>query len=117
MPPLKTDFEFLNSTIKRTLRIKDVFGFALGLANGLRYPRWGGRRNAVRLGKCRGVEKGLKMPPNPQRRVHALLAGVLVDTLLLKDKFLQGIIPNIRLILFFKRETFKRCEATFFMIW
>jgi len=59
---------------KGNLRIKDVFGFALGLANGLRYPRWGGRRDAVRLEKCWGVEKGLKMPPNPQRRVHALLA-------------------------------------------
>jgi hypothetical protein len=23
-----------------------------GRANGLRYPRWGGRRNAVRLEKC-----------------------------------------------------------------
>jgi hypothetical protein len=44
------------------------------LANGLRYPRWGGRRNAVRLEKGRGVEKGLEMPPSPQRRVHALLA-------------------------------------------
>jgi len=43
------------------------------LANGLRYPRWGGRRDAVRLEKGWGVGKGLKMPPNPQRRVHALL--------------------------------------------
>ena len=41
--------------------------------NGWRYPRWGGRRNAVRLGKCRGVEKGLESRQNPQRRVHALL--------------------------------------------
>jgi len=52
MPPLKTDFEFLNSTIKRTLRIKDVFGFALGLANGLRYLRWGGDGEAVQPEKC-----------------------------------------------------------------
>jgi hypothetical protein len=43
--------------------------------NGLRYPRWGGRRDAVRLGKCSGVEKGLKSRQNPQRRVHALLGG------------------------------------------
>ena len=43
-------------------------------ANGLRYPRWGGRRDAVRLGKCWGVEKGLESRQNPQRRVHALLA-------------------------------------------
>jgi len=42
-------------------------------ANGLRYPRWGGRRNAVRLEKCRGVEKGLESRQTPQRRVHALL--------------------------------------------
>jgi len=28
------------------------YGFGFGLPNGLRYPRWGGRRNAVRLEKC-----------------------------------------------------------------
>jgi len=37
---------------------------------GLRYPRWGRRRNAVRLEKGWGVGKGLEMPQNPQRRVH-----------------------------------------------
>jgi hypothetical protein len=26
--------------------------FLREVANGLRYPRWGGRRNAVRLEKC-----------------------------------------------------------------
>ena len=43
--------------------------------NGLRYPRWGGRRDAVRLGKCLGVEKGLESRQTPQRRVHAVLGG------------------------------------------
>jgi len=33
------------------LRFRYGFGFALGLPNGLRYPRWGGRRDAVRLEK------------------------------------------------------------------
>jgi len=42
--------------------------------NGLRYLRWGGRRNAVRTEKCSGVGKCLKMAQNPQRQVHALLA-------------------------------------------
>jgi len=36
---------------KGNLRIKDVFGFALGLANGLRYLRWGGDGEAVQLEK------------------------------------------------------------------
>jgi hypothetical protein len=45
------------------------------LPNGLRYPRWGGRRDAVRLEKCSGVGNCLKMPQNPQRRVHALLGA------------------------------------------
>jgi len=38
-----------NETRKLRWRLKDAFGFALGLPNGLRYPRWGGQRNAVRL--------------------------------------------------------------------
>ena len=55
-------------------------------ANGLRYPRWGGRRDAVRLGKCWGVEKCLESRQNPQRRVHALLGAVeLGDSLAEKD--------------------------------
>jgi hypothetical protein len=44
-------YYLMNSTTNPNLRIKDVFGFALGLPNGLRYPRWGGRRDAVRLEK------------------------------------------------------------------
>ena len=51
-------------------------------ANGLRYPRWGGRRDAVRLEKGWGVEKGLESRQNPQRRVHALLAGFVQDALI-----------------------------------
>ena len=69
---------------KGNLRIKDVFGFALGLANGLRYPRWGGRRDAIRLGICWGVEKCLESRQNPQRRVHALLGGVWLEDSLAK---------------------------------
>jgi hypothetical protein len=53
--------------------VRGVLDFIL--INGMRYPRWGGRRNAVRLEKCSGVEKGLKSRQTPQRRVHALLAG------------------------------------------
>ena len=54
--------------------------------NGLRYPRWGGRRDAVRLGKGRGVEKGLESRQTPQRRVHALLGTVeLEDSLAIKS--------------------------------
>jgi hypothetical protein len=41
----------MTSTQKRNLRIKEVFGFALGLPNGLRYLRVGGR------GFCLGAEK------------------------------------------------------------
>jgi hypothetical protein len=41
-----------NTICKLKRRIKDAFGFALGLPNGLRYPRWGGWRDAVRLEKC-----------------------------------------------------------------
>jgi hypothetical protein len=44
--------------------------------NGLRYWRWGGRRNAVQTDKATSVEKCLKMPQNPQRPVHALLGGL-----------------------------------------
>jgi hypothetical protein len=41
----------LTSTKKRNLQIKGVFGFALGLPNGLRYLRWGGDGEAVQLEK------------------------------------------------------------------
>ena len=50
--------------------------------NGLRYPRWGGRRDAVQTEKTNSVEKCLKMAPNPQRRVHALLEGFEQDSLI-----------------------------------
>jgi hypothetical protein len=52
------------------------------MPNGLRYPRWGGRRNAVQTEKTNSVEKCLKMAPNPQRRVHALLEGFAQDSLI-----------------------------------
>jgi len=67
---------------KLTFALAFVFELALAFAfdlapNGLRYPRWGGRRDAVRLEKCSGVEKGLESRQNPQRRVHALLGAVI----------------------------------------
>ncbi len=71
-----------------------------GLPNGLRYPRWVGRRDAVRLEKCSGVEKGLESRQNPQRRVHALLAGVYG----IKPLFLQWLLP-VSLIITFSAET------------
>jgi len=55
-------------------------------SNGLRYPRWGGRRDAVQLEKCWGVEKGLESRQNPQRRVHALLANLLADQNLCEER-------------------------------
>ena len=42
--------------------------------NGLRYLRWGGDGEAVRPEKGSGVENCLRLPQNPQRQVHALLA-------------------------------------------
>jgi len=65
-----------NTACKSGQRLKGGFGFALGLPNGLRYPRWGGRRDAVRLEKCWGVEKCLESRQTPQRRVHALLGNL-----------------------------------------
>ena len=44
-----------------------------GVANGLRYLRWGGDGEAVQPEKCSGVENCLRLPQNPQRQVHALL--------------------------------------------
>jgi hypothetical protein len=41
----------MTSTQKRNLRFKDVFGFALGLPNGLRYLRVGGRGQCLGAGK------------------------------------------------------------------
>ena len=40
-----------NTICKSRRRIKDAFGFALGLPNGLRYLRWGGDGEAVQLEK------------------------------------------------------------------
>ena len=44
-------------------------------ANGLRYLRWGGDGEAVQPEKCSGVGNCLRLPQNPQRQVHALLAA------------------------------------------
>jgi len=48
------------------------------LPNGLRYWRWGGRRNAVQTEKTNSVENCLKMRQNPQRPVHAVLGVFLL---------------------------------------
>ena len=51
-------------------------------ANGLRYLRVGGRGFCLGAGKSPKPEKCLKMPQNPTRQVHALLATVFVNRLL-----------------------------------
>jgi hypothetical protein len=50
--------------------------------NGLRYLRWGGDGEAVQPEKCSGVGNCLKNAQNPQRQVHALLAGFVQDALI-----------------------------------
>ena len=40
----------------------------------MRYLRWGGDGEAVQPEKCLGVGNCLRLPQNPQRQVHALLA-------------------------------------------
>jgi len=69
----KLDFEDSNQIWTKLNFEKYPKVFPQGHTNGLRYPRWGGRRDAVRLEKGWGVEKGLESRQNPQRRVHALL--------------------------------------------
>ena len=48
-----------------------------GLANGLRYLRWGGDGEAVQPEKKLRRGKGLGFAQNPQRQVHALLGAIL----------------------------------------
>ncbi len=43
-------------------------------ANGLRYLRWGGRRNAVRT-ETAGAKKLPEKRADSQRQVHAVLGG------------------------------------------
>jgi len=64
-------------THSRNLAIekKDTVIFCKVLPNGLRYLRWGGDGEAVRLEKCKGVRNCLRLPQNPQRQVHALLGS------------------------------------------
>ena len=42
----------------------------------MRYLRWGRDGEAVQPEKGYGVENCLRLPQNPQRQVHALLAGM-----------------------------------------
>ena len=80
-----TDIWWSGMVIKTIVEINFLKNLAKP-PNGLRYPRWGGRRDAVRLGKCWSVEKCLESRQNPQRRVHALLGAVeLEDSLTEKD--------------------------------
>jgi hypothetical protein len=54
----------------------------LGLPpNGLRYPRWGERRNAVRLEKMLRRRKKLGIAPESPPRVHALLGGFILNSI------------------------------------
>ena len=49
------EHEIKTKAMTKTLIIFLIFIntlFCKELPNGLRYPRWGGRRDAVRLGKC-----------------------------------------------------------------
>jgi hypothetical protein len=46
------------------------------LANGLRYPRVGGRGFALRCRKNSKPEKSLKIAQTPTRRVHAVLGAL-----------------------------------------
>jgi len=53
------------------------------LPNGLRYLRWGGDGEAVRAEKGPGVENCLGCAQNPQRQVHAVLGGTVMNSFLL----------------------------------
>jgi len=58
----------------------------------MRYLRWGGDGEAVQPEKCSGVENCLRLPQNPQRQVHALLAGFVQDTFAIKITY--SILPT-----------------------
>jgi hypothetical protein len=67
----------LRQTENGTCDSKTVLHLLFALpSNGLRYLRWGGDGEAVQPEKGQGVEKCLRLPQNPQRQVHALLAGM-----------------------------------------
>ena len=79
-----------NANLKRNLFLKNQPKDLLQvLANGLRYPRWGGGRRSRPTGKCSGVENCLRFRQNPQRRVHALLGSLLDITSFLRCWFLS----------------------------
>ena len=62
--------------------------------NGLRYLRWGGDGEAVQPEKGYGVGNCLRLPQNPQRQVHALLARFLLFTGNLFYRLFSRILTN-----------------------
>ena len=59
------------------------------MPNGLRYLRWGGDGEAVQPEKC------LKVPQNPTRQVHAMLArSYLINKLIIKFIMTDEITPR-----------------------
>jgi len=52
----------------------------------MRYLRWGGDGEAVQPEKGYGVGNCLGLRQNPQRQVHALLAGVLLNICFVENK-------------------------------
>jgi len=91
MPPLKIELEFLNSTIKRNLRIKGVFGFALGCLTVCVSRWWAGWDSAGEQEK----PEARKMPENgaESHQSAARFVGTLLTckTHCLKKKMLP---PN-----------------------
>jgi hypothetical protein len=80
MTKLKRRIFFLRQTKNETCDSKTALLLVFALpSNGLRYLRWGGDGEAVQPEKCRGVGNCLRLPQNPQRQVHALLARINFD--------------------------------------
>jgi hypothetical protein len=67
-PPLKKWVWISEQITKPNLRNKDGFGFALGLPNGLRYLRVGGRGFCLGAGKTRSEENAWKCRRIPHVR-------------------------------------------------
>jgi hypothetical protein len=65
------------------------------LPNGLRYPRWGGRRDAVRLGKMLRRRKRLGIAPeSPASGARFVGRGRTQDTLIGKKQFFVFMYPR-----------------------
>jgi hypothetical protein len=81
-------------------------------SNGLRYLRWGGGGEAVQTEKTNSVEKCLKMAPNPQRRVHALLEGFAQDSLIESQNHRHKTDKIIARTLLFSKNQKMTCVST-----